>query len=399
MTQKYFGYWIFGRDMENVDLEKLKKTGVTDVFLNFYAFETHGQSKVVSWIKKANNNGIGVHIWMQCFYDGEWINPVTNSSIISEKVNEAKKYASINGVKGVHLDYLRYPGNAYKTSGSADAITDFVRKVRSSVGENIFLSCATMPESENRYYYGQDIQALGKIVDAVLPMQYKGNYQAGTSWLKSTTKDLSSKAKIWSGLQTYKSDDDTTQLSEKELLEDAQVCLDNGAKGVILFRYGITPLVDFTRFNSSVTETVQIQTSASKEAVKKETIYKIAQDVKKTYESDKKIPSKSNGIKAADFAYLLAKAVYKPNKDIIPKSVKMAQNPSGTKFSQNIMKEDYTDMAKRVVSYINKYGYLPNYVTYGSYKVEVDKYIDAFARIVNFYYSQGKIMPKYVKMR
>lgn len=395
MTQKY-GYWIFGRDMENVDLTHLKNDGVTDVFLNFYAFKTHGESKVISWIKKANNNGIGVHIWMQCFYDGDWINPVSNPDVVIQKVEEARKYSKINGVKGVHLDYLRYPGNAYKTTGSADVITNFVKKVRNVVGKDFFLSCATMPESDNKYYYGQDIQALGKIVDVVIPMQYKGNYQMGLSWLKSTTKDLSSKATIWSGLQTYKSDDDTTQLSSSELLEDSKICLDNGAKGIILFRYGITPLIDFKKLTSSSTTSVSQTTS---NVVNKKTIYKIAQDVKKTYESSKKIPSKSNGITASNFAYLLAKSVYKPNKNLILKTVKPAKNPNGSQFSKNIVAEDYIDMAKRVVKYVNEHGYLPNYVTFGKYKLETDKYIDAFARIVNFYYSHDNTMPKYVSIR
>ena len=398
MTQKYFGYWIFGRDMENVDLTHLKNDGVTDVFLNFYAFKTHGESKVVSWIKKANNNGIGVHIWMQCFYDGDWINPVSNPDIIIQKVEEARKYSKINGVKGIHLDYLRYPGNAYKTTGSADAITNFVKKVRNVIGKDFFLSCATMPESNNKYYYGQDIQALGKIVDVVIPMQYKGNYQAGLSWLKSTTKDLSSKAKIWSGLQTYKSDDNSTKLSSSELIEDSKICLDNGAGGVILFRYGITPLIDFKKL-TEIKENVTVLTKTTSNTVNKKTIYKIAQNVKKTYESSKKIPSKSNGIFASDFAYLLAKSVVTPNKNLALKSVKKASNPKGTKFSKNILEKDYVDMATRVVKYIDKHGQLPNYVAYGEYKLETDKYIDAFARIVNFYYSHENTMPKYVSIK
>ena len=196
MTEKHFGYWVFGKDMLNVNLETLKNNGVTDIFLNYYAFTTHCESKVLDWIDKANKNNIAIHVWMQCFYDGEWHNPKTTNLI--NRINEAKKYANLKGVKGVHLDYLRYPGNAYKTSGGADAITSFVKTIRSQ-NPNTFLSCAVMPENEAKYYYGQDIEALGKIVDAILPMQYKGNYSAGTSWLASTTKTFSSKATIWSG--------------------------------------------------------------------------------------------------------------------------------------------------------------------------------------------------------
>ena len=52
-------------------------------------------------------------------------------------------------------------------------------------------------------------------------------------------------ANIWSGLQSYRSDDDTTVLSESELLTDVETCTSNGAKGAILFRYGLSPNIQF----------------------------------------------------------------------------------------------------------------------------------------------------------
>ena len=169
---KHFGYWVFGSDMKTVNLETLKKYGVTDIFLNFYALEKHGKSSVEAWIKKAKTQGINIHIWVQCFYnDGKWQNPKTTN--LTSKLKEIKGYANIEGVYGIHLDYLRYPGNAYKTSGGANAITAFVKKVKSQ-NPKIFLTCAVMPENEDdKKYYGQDIEALGKIVNAIIPMQYK----------------------------------------------------------------------------------------------------------------------------------------------------------------------------------------------------------------------------------
>jgi len=238
----HFGYWVFGKDMLKVNLTDLKSHGVTDILLNYYAFQTHGESKVLDWIQQAKNLGIHVHIWMQCFYNGEWQNPKTTN--LTSKINEAKKYANMNGVYGVHLDYLRYPGNAYKTDGATEAVNQFAMKVREAIG-NKFLSCAIMPESENEYYYGQDAGALGRICDVVIPMQYKGNYDAGASWLASTSRMFSQMANIWSGLQSYKSDDDPTILSETELKNDVDTCIRNGAKGAILFRYGLSPNVPF----------------------------------------------------------------------------------------------------------------------------------------------------------
>ncbi len=238
----HFGYWIFGKDMLNVNLQNFKDCGVTDLFLNYYAINTHGESRVVDWINQANNFGLRVHMWMQCFYDGEWHNP--KDMDLSGKIAEAKKYAGMNGVYGVHLDYLRYPGNAYKTEGATEAVNRFARQVREAVGDK-FLSCAIMPESENEYYYGQDAGELGRICDVVIPMQYKGNYDAGSSWLASTTKMFSQMASIWSGLQSYRSDDDPSVLSELELQNDISTCIGNGADGAILFRYGLSPEVHF----------------------------------------------------------------------------------------------------------------------------------------------------------
>ena len=250
----HFGYWVFGRDMYNVDLAALQSQGVTDIFLNYYAFVTYGDAHVNDWIDKAASYNIRVHIWMQCFYDGDWHDPV-NWGGLPEKISEAKKYANFHGVYGVHLDYLRYPGNAYKTSGGTEAINQFVKDIRDAIGDT-FLSCAVMPESSTEYYYGQDIRTLGGICDAVLPMQYKGNYGSGRSWLASTTQMFAGQANtVWSGLQSYRSDDDPSLLPADELLEDCKTCLENGAKGAIMFRYGLSSAVDFNSLSSEKKET------------------------------------------------------------------------------------------------------------------------------------------------
>lgn len=244
---KHFGYWVFGRDMLNTDLDDLKNNNVTDIFLNYYAFTAHGENKVLQWIAEAKQKNINTHIWMQSFYDGEWHNPKTTNLI--NKIQETEAYSKMPNVYGIHLDYLRYPGTAYKTDGGVEAINQFVRNVKDVIGDK-FLSCAIMPENDNIYYYGQDAEVLGEYCDAVIPMQYKGNYSAGTSWLASTSKNFSSKANIWSGLQSYKSDDDTTVLSSGELLNDINICLENGAQGAILFRYGLSPNINFPAIQS-----------------------------------------------------------------------------------------------------------------------------------------------------
>ena len=381
---KNFGYWVFGADMNKVNLETLHKNGVTDLLLNFYAFEAHGESKVVAWIKKANAQKINVHIWVQCFYNGNWINPKTAN--LSSKLKEIKKYANVTGVKGVHLDYLRYPGNAYKTSGGADAITAFVKKIRSQ-NPNVFLSCAVMPEEDCKKYYGQDIDALSKTVDCIIPMQYKGNYQSGSSWLKSTTKFFSGKAKIWSGLQTYKSDDDATELSAKEILSDAKTCLTSGAKGIVLFRYGICTSVNFSSLQDKTTV-----------ALTANNIKSIATTVKKYIDEKKKLPSSVtiNGKKYTwpQIWYILAWVVNNLDKSLttVP-NVNKSTKATGTVINEKITPSDYKDQAKRILQYMKQNGKAPNYVTSVKSKTKIRPRvsIDALARAIVYYYLKNKL--------
>ena len=388
---KHFGYWVFGKDMTNVKPKTLKDNGITDLFLNYYAFTAHGKTKVLAFIKECKTYKIDVHIWVQCFYDGEWHNPKTTD--LTAKLKEIKKYAAMENVKGVHLDYLRYPGNAYKTDGGADAITAFVKKVRSQ-NPSTFLSCAIMPESENKKYYGQDITALGKIVDAVLPMQYKGNYGQGTSWLTSTTKQFSKDATIWSGLQTYKSDDDTTQLTTKELLNDTKTCINAGAKGAVLFRYGICPTVNFTTLQDKTTTTT---TTAKKVRTYKE-IVTIAQNIKKNVEKKYKL-----GVNPA-WVYYICKAVMKVNTDF-PRigTIKEPGNPRGDHISNQIFKHEYFDMAKRLIKFTEEKKVLPNFIKITlpangkTYRVRARDYIYMFSRILVYYDKNGKF-PKYANV-
>lgn len=391
MTKKHFGYWIFGKDMNNVNITQLKKFGVTDVFLNFYAFTTHGKSKVQTWIKNANNNNINVHIWVQCFYDGEWHNPATTN--LNTKLKEINNYTKITGVKGIHLDYLRYPGNAYQIKNGAQSITNFVKKVRSQ-NPKVILSCAIMPESEGKYYYGQDIDALGKVVDAIIPMQYKGNYGAGTNWLASTTKNFSKKATIWSGLQAYKSDNNTQLLSNTELTQDIKTCLSNGAQGVILFRHGLSINMNFKSFSQGVTMKINPKG-----------IRAVANATKQYIEKNKKFTSSltvgTTKLSYGQIAYILSYGVLYPNKTLNVSTIKNAPSMSGNSINENITQKDYKDMAKRLYQFIKTNQQCPNYVTtlQSKKKMTPRNFIYMLSRILSYYYSHNNTFPKSVKVQ
>lgn len=130
---------------------------------------------------------------------------------------------------------------------------------------------------------------------------------------------------------------------------------------------------------------------------KKETIAKMAKEVKESVAKNKKIPATSNGHKYAEYTYLFARTIVKPNVDYDKKEVGNAPNPNGTYISRTVKKADYINLAKNLISYINKNGKLPNYLTYNGYKIRVQVYIDAFARVVNYYYTNNK-MPSAVNV-
>ena len=388
---KRFGYWVFGKDMNNVKLETLQKNGVTDIFLNYYAFTAHGTEKVVSWIKKAKKYEIQTHIWVQCFYDGAWVNPVNMD--LTKKRKEIKKYANTEGVYGIHLDYLRYPGNAYKTANGTATITKFVQNVRKD-NPKTFLSCAVMPEKEDdKKYYGQDITALGKTVDCIIPMQYKGNYSAGASWLKDTSQYFSKNGKLWSGLQSYKSDDDTTVLSSNELLTDVKTCFSNGADGVVLFRYGLAPSLNLTSYTKKSTTTTVKSTT---QYISSDDVKTMSSKIKAYVEKNKKIPSKikigSKEYTYGQMAFILAYAVIKPNTKCPVITVKNAVKPVGDKVNEKLLRDDYLDVAKRLYKYIKTNERCPNYATTKKSKKRLHPkiFVYALAKLVNYQYVKGK---------
>ena len=256
---KKYGYWVWSGDMDSVDFDKLSKDEVNVIFLNSYAFTDHGEKNVLKWIKKANNHGIEVHIWMQIFNTGDWISPVKNGTADTDyfnyKIEEAKRYAKLEGVSGIQMDYIRYEGNAYKDPNGTVAISQFVKDFSKSVKEvnpSLTVSATVMPEENSTYYYGQDIPEMGKHVDVIVPMMYKGNYEADSNWVKNTTDWIvknSGGAKVWVGLQTYQSDFNVTPLPPDDIIKDTHSSFDNGANGVIYFKWGTNHEFDNKKVN------------------------------------------------------------------------------------------------------------------------------------------------------
>lgn len=254
------GYWVNKWSMKKVNLKKLSKTGTKHIFLLHTVFGKYGKSTVLKWIKKAHKYGMKVHMWISVFYkNGKYIHPCSKKGVYNYKhmnniIKKAKYYAGFKEVDGIHFDYTRFPGTAHKYKNAVKAVNYFIETASKSVRNvhpGIIVSSAVMPEpSSMKKYYAQDISTMSKHLDVLVPMIYKGNYHASSKWIKKITKQFVKKskgAKIWAGLQTYKSDSNIKKLSYKALLKDAKNAKKGGAAGVVLFRWGLSALLNFNK--------------------------------------------------------------------------------------------------------------------------------------------------------
>ncbi|OWT33866.1 hypothetical protein BGI41_00250 [Methanobrevibacter sp. 87.7] len=415
-----FGVFLFGSNMNSVDLSKLYANHVGNIFLNYYAVETYGIDAVESFIKKARLYNINVYIWMQCFYDGGFINPATSGqSYWTQKINEAKSYAELQGVAGITLDYLRFPGTAYKYANGTKSITLFTQMLTAAVKEinsNMKVAAIIMPEtSSNAYYYGQDSDQLGNIVDIIMPMVYKGNYQEDDAWIKSTTnyfKSHSGNADVWTVLQSYDSDSNIVKLSSSVLSTDSQYALDGGADGVAYFRYLYFNVFNMTSLNGGISSmngsSSSTNNSSSSKSFTIDQIVSAAKTVKAYYATNGKLPSTvtigSVKVSLAQFLYYESKAISQLNSgntaDIaIVKSLSEPSSPnSGDSVNGNLYKAGYVDSATRTYKFILNYNQGPNYSTTTIGRVSYNRLIEAFSVVLD-YYGTNKQLPSFINVK
>ena len=265
-SANHYGYWLNSIDMLNINLTDMSEHGVTDLFLNFYAYTRYNQSIVESFIVNATDKNIKVHIWAQIFYDGGWVKPIINGTVNQEffdkKIEELKQYANTPGVAGIHFDYLRFSGSAYYNNsaeqhpGGIEAITEFVNQATTAIREinpNLNISAALMPEIEHlKTWYGDDYEALSERLDAVLPMIYVANFRQNATCVKETTQwftDNSKGAEVWTGLQGYTVNDPYERYispsPQSQISIEIKSAQEGGSKGALIFRYGITEDIDF----------------------------------------------------------------------------------------------------------------------------------------------------------
>lgn len=267
--------WLWGSHMKEAPVQEWADKGYGHILLNEAAFDKWGEEAVYAFIDDCEALGLNVHVWFQAFYfDGKWVSPIDDEKRAIKQdfydmvIDRAKGYVE-KGIKGIHLDYIRYGGTAHKHDwpecGATWSITEFCRQLNvavKAINPDVILSAALMPEINSEYYYGQNPAQMGQYLDILMPMVYRHGYggeDKPLEWVIEVSnwfEENSGPADVWVGIQTYKvnlADETTGQFSDggriiplnaEELLSDCKDLLGTNCTGVVLFRHGIGEFPD-----------------------------------------------------------------------------------------------------------------------------------------------------------
>jgi hypothetical protein len=251
--------------MENdaAQLKEFKRLGYDHILLNYVAFGEYNLKRTLPFLDKCDELGIAVHCWMQCFYNGGWINPIDDANnrykeeIFADIREHAEMYLADFGVKGLHLDYIRFGGTASQHNpsttvnaiGAVNRCCREIREIADSFDCGIVTSAALMPEKNSTAYYGQDPAKMGQYIHILMPMCYRYSYGWGDSGCKNIVNwfcDNSGGAQVWAGITTYTGNDSggVKGMTATELRKDIDVFMDSKANGLVLFRCGLGQFPD-----------------------------------------------------------------------------------------------------------------------------------------------------------
>ena len=405
------GLWLSVDDVNIVNVDELKNSGITDVFVKANRIsDPLYPSVLTSIINKLKGTGIRVHAWITCFVDqnGNWIDPknVTNQNNILKTITDITKNYNINGI---FLDYVRYPGTAYKTAGATNTITSFVAKVYStvkSIKPKVAVSAALMPEGAvNSYYYGQDYSQLSKYLDFLVPMVYSGNYNENSSWITSTTKYIvanSNGKPVIAGLQTYQSDKNLTVIPASEIRTNINSAIKGGASGYALFRYGLLDNSFFTIITPVKNTTTSTTTNSYTVADIKNAATKVKAYIEKNNCLPNYVQMGTRQVTMPEFLRLLTAGLLKVSSGssgtIAIKSALPPVKPTADLKNGNIYKSEYLAMAGKIISFIDSNGKAPNYGTSTLGKIQYESLVYMYSRIMS-YYGTNNVLPNYVAIK
>ncbi len=85
------------------------------------------------------------------------------------------------------------------------------------------------------------------------------------------------------------------------------------------------------------------------------------------------------------WSYYFAKSILDPKKNVKKISFDTAASPVGDYASRQISKNEYFDICKRLVNYVEKHHALPNYIECNSIRIRVRDYTYLLARVITYY--------------
>lgn len=137
----------------------------------------------------------------------------------------------------------------------------------------------------------------------------------------------------------------------------------------------------------------------------KSSIYSGSSNVKSFTEKNNRLPNyvtiSNKKISMSDYLYLASKVIINDNKgissNIIMKDVKDPSNPSGDSISGKLYKNEYVNLAQRVVNFIDTNGRAPNLGSSTIGKIQFQTIIYGFAKILDFKKSNNAL-PNYVSL-
>ena len=262
--------WTWGAHLadltanDGAKLREIKNKGYDHILLNFAGFETAGyHSNALKFIRICDEIDLVPHVWMQCFYEGgKWISPIDDENVtykedVYERIrNDADRYIRTWGVKGVHLDYIRFGGTASKhdhnrevnSVGAVNRCCREIRETTDSFDEGLVTSAALMPEPNSTATYGQSPNMMAEYIHILMPMIYRyGSYNFSDDTFQSRSNYFADQAAkkggvSWSGIQTYNASNQG--MTATQLRRDIDLMADTRAAGVVLFRYQLGEFPD-----------------------------------------------------------------------------------------------------------------------------------------------------------
>jgi hypothetical protein len=251
---------VISKEGINIFIDSISSHGITDLFLSGKGIDWFISSKKLRQILPlAHKKSIKVHVSLMVLNDStfssiagythsdnNWIDArdtVYRNYFLNHVIDQLCKF----DIDGIHLDYLKYPGNAFNYSGGKEVITEYCRLIRKYMDKNgkafASLSATIIPEGDlTTYLYGQNIFAMSKYLNFIIPSLFTHSYLKNPSWVGSQTEYLTKKVisgcNVWPGLQSI--DDRGNFITSLELKQCTDYALASGSNCIVYFQYPLT---------------------------------------------------------------------------------------------------------------------------------------------------------------